>query len=146
MDHCIRVIDPDGTQVEVIDLGKGAIPRIAALAATSDGPSSRPNWRRDAYVPSKVCRPRTRADALADILNRLFGDLAQRWLGRRVQLTSEAALVLTRSVPVDDREAQMLPGRDHLIPIEDSLRDTIAWMAEAGVLGARHAGRLFPAR
>ena len=73
------------------------------------------------------------------------GDLAQSWLGRSTQLTSEAALVLTRSVPVEDRDARALLGRDP-IAIEDSLRDTIAWMAEAGVLHARHAGRLAPAR
>jgi hypothetical protein len=48
---------------------------------------------------------------------------------------------LTRSVPVDDREARALLGRDP-IPIADSLRDTIAWMAEAGVIEPRHAGRL----
>jgi dihydroflavonol-4-reductase len=71
------------------------------------------------------------------------GDLAQRWLGRSTQLTSEAALVLTRSVPVDDRAARALLGRDP-IPIEDSLRDTIAWMGATGVLDARHAGRLAP--
>ena len=70
-----------------------------------------------------------------------IGDLAQRWLRRSTQLTSEAALVLTRSVPIDDREARGLLGRDP-IPIEDSLRDTIGWMAEAGVLDARYAGRL----
>jgi dihydroflavonol-4-reductase len=69
------------------------------------------------------------------------GDLAQRWLGRSTQLTSEAALVLTRSVPAEDWDARLLLGRDP-IPIQDSLRDTIAWMASAGVLGARHAGRL----
>ena len=70
------------------------------------------------------------------------GDLAQRWLGRSTQLTSEAALVLTRSVPADDRDARALLGRDP-IPIETSLRDTIAWMAGAGVLEARHAGHCF---
>jgi dihydroflavonol-4-reductase len=69
------------------------------------------------------------------------GDLAQRWLGRSTPLTSEAALVLTRSVPADDADARALLGRDP-IPIEDSLRDTIAWMVSAGILGARHAGRL----
>jgi nucleoside-diphosphate-sugar epimerase len=70
-----------------------------------------------------------------------LGDLAQRWLGRSTQLTSEAALVLTRSVPAEDRDARALLGRDP-IPIQDSLRDTIAWMASAGVLSARDAGRL----
>jgi hypothetical protein len=69
------------------------------------------------------------------------GDLAQRWLGRSTQLTSETAYVLTRSVPVDDSDARALLGRAPT-PFEDSLRDTIAWMAEAGVLAPRHAGRV----
>src|SRR5262249_47963903 len=72
-----------------------------------------------------------------------LGDLAQRWLRRAAQLTSETALVLTRSVPADDRDARALLGRDP-IPIEVSLRDTIAWMAAAGILNARQAGRLHP--
>jgi dihydroflavonol-4-reductase len=69
------------------------------------------------------------------------GDLAQRWLGRSPQLTSEAAQILTRSVPVDDRDARALLGRAPTA-IEDSLRDTIAWMAAAGVIPPRCAGRL----
>ncbi len=69
------------------------------------------------------------------------GDLRQRILRRPVQLTSEAALVLTRSVPVDDREARSILGADP-IPIERSLRDLLAWMHHAGVLAARDVGRL----
>jgi len=46
-------------------------------------------------------------------------------------------------VPVDDRDARALLGRDP-IAIEASLRDTISWMAAAGVLGARQAGLLSP--
>src|SRR5262249_45985363 len=63
------------------------------------------------------------------------GDLAQRWLGKSTQLTSEAALVLTRSVPADDRDARALLGRDPT-PIDVSLRDTISWMGATGVLRA----------
>lgn len=69
------------------------------------------------------------------------GDLAQRWFGRSVRLTGEAALALTRSVPVDDAAARALLGRDP-IPIADSLRDTLVWMHAAGVLEAHHVGRL----
>ncbi len=69
------------------------------------------------------------------------GDLAQRWLGRSVRLTSEGALALTRSVPVDDAPARALLARAP-IPIADSLRDTLIWMHAAGVLEARHVGRL----
>jgi nucleoside-diphosphate-sugar epimerase len=69
------------------------------------------------------------------------GDWAQRWLGRSTQLTAEAAQILTRSVPADDRAARALLGREPTA-VEDSLRDTIAWMARAGVLAPRFAGRL----
>ena len=68
------------------------------------------------------------------------GDLSQRWLGRSTQLTHEAAVVLTRGVPVDDADARALLRRDPT-PFEDSLRDTLAWMAAAGVLEPRHIGR-----
>ena len=75
------------------------------------------------------------------ILGRL-GDLAAR-LGRPVQLTSEAAAVLTRSVPVDDAEACRLLGR---APISDeaSFRDLIDWMVRAGHLDSAAAGRAAP--
>lgn len=65
-------------------------------------------------------------------------------LGRPVQLTSEAAAVLTRSVPVDDAEARRLLGREP-IDVERSFRDLIEWMVEAGHLSAEAAGRAAPA-
>ena len=64
-------------------------------------------------------------------------------LGRPVQLTSEAAAVLTRSVPVDDAEACRLLGREPIGP-EASFRDLIRWMVEAGHLDAASAGRAAP--
>lgn len=67
-----------------------------------------------------------------------LGDGAQR-LGRDVQLTYEAAEVLTRSVPVDDREARALLGRD-AITDEASYRDLIEWMVAAGHLAPARAG------
>jgi nucleoside-diphosphate-sugar epimerase len=69
------------------------------------------------------------------------GDLVQRLTGRRAQLTSEAAMVLTRSVPFDDAEARALLG-DALHPVEQSFRDLLVWMYHAGVLQAEHVGRL----
>lgn len=69
-----------------------------------------------------------------------IGDVAQR-LGRNPQLTYEAAEVLTRSVPVDDREARRLLGRDP-ISDEQSFRDLIRWMVEAGHLDGALAGSL----
>ena len=74
---------------------------------------------------------------LLRVLGRL-GDLVQR-LGRNVQLTYEAADVLTRSVPVDDGEARRLLG-DKAITDEDSFRDLIAWMVAAGHLDPESAG------
>jgi len=69
------------------------------------------------------------------------GDLRQGILRRPTLLTSEAALVLTRSRPVDDGEARKILGAEP-IPIERSLRDLLAWMHRSGVLEARHVGRL----
>jgi dihydroflavonol-4-reductase len=73
-----------------------------------------------------------------------FGDVAQHF-GRAVQLTYEAAEVLTRSVPVDDREACRILGRDP-IGEEQSFRDLIVWMVAAGHLDAEAAGRAIPQR
>ncbi|MCA9504836.1 MAG: SDR family NAD(P)-dependent oxidoreductase [Myxococcota bacterium] len=68
------------------------------------------------------------------------GDLAQR-LGRDVQLTWEAADILTRSVPVDDREARRMLGREAITP-ERSFEDLIRWMVETGRLPTEKAGKL----
>jgi len=67
-----------------------------------------------------------------------IGDVAQR-LGRDVQLTYEAAEVLTRSVPLDDGVARRAIGREP-ISAETSFRDLIAWMSEAGHITPADAG------
>lgn len=67
-----------------------------------------------------------------------MGDLAQR-LGRSAELTYEAAEVLTRSVPLDDREGCALLARPKRSD-EESFRDLIHWMVEAGHLAAEDAG------
>jgi len=86
---------------------------------------------------------------LADLFAALFAAPAPAarlmapasFLGHEVRLTREAAAILTHSVPVDDRAARALLGREP-IPIERSLRDLLVWMHAAGVLEARHVGRL----
>lgn len=69
------------------------------------------------------------------------GDLRQRWFGSNAELHSEAAWVLTRSVPLDDSAA-----RDELgitaRPARDSFEDLLRWMFEVGMLEARHVGKL----
>jgi dihydroflavonol-4-reductase len=60
------------------------------------------------------------------------GDLLQ-YLGRSTLLTSEAAAVLTRSVPFDDREARALLGRE-AISAEASFRALVDWLVRAGHL------------
>jgi nucleoside-diphosphate-sugar epimerase len=67
-----------------------------------------------------------------------LGDLAARF-GRPTQLTSEAAQVLTRSVPVDDRDACRLLGREK-VNDNASFRDLIEWMVGAGYLDSADAG------
>jgi nucleoside-diphosphate-sugar epimerase len=70
-----------------------------------------------------------------------IGDLRQRLTGRPAQLTSEAALVLTRSVPFEDTVGRALLGAPP-IGAERSFRDLLRWMFEAGVLEASHVGRI----
>jgi nucleoside-diphosphate-sugar epimerase len=70
-----------------------------------------------------------------------MGDGLQR-LGRDVQLTYEAAEVLTRSVPLDDSEARRLLETPPISP-RDSFSDLVDWMVAAGHLSAEKAG---PAR
>ena len=70
-----------------------------------------------------------------------LGDLRQRLTGRPAALTSEAAFVLTRSVPFDDAEARALldaPPHD----ARRSFHDLLRLMFQAGVLNASQVGRL----
>ena len=69
-----------------------------------------------------------------------LGDLSQRF-GRQALLTSEAASVLTRSVPVDDREARRCLGREP-ITAEASFRDLLDWLGRTGQLESESLGRL----
>lgn len=65
-----------------------------------------------------------------------LGDWSQR-IGRTADLTYEAAEVLTRSVPLDDREGCALldgPKRSD----EESFRDLVRWMVDAGHLEPGH--------
>lgn len=70
-----------------------------------------------------------------------LGDLLQR-LGRDVQLTYEAAEVLTRSVPLDDALAREALGRAP-IPAEASFRDLIRWLVLAGHVSPADGGGSF---
>ena len=74
-----------------------------------------------------------------------LGDLAQRLrLAKNVQLTSEAAEVLTRSVPLEDTEARRLLGRP-AIEAEQSFADLARWMVASGHLDAEAVEGLRPA-
>jgi nucleoside-diphosphate-sugar epimerase len=127
---------------------------LAALLAALFAPGERPRriMAPSAFLPharyhALLCELTGRAlealripGALLRAMGRA-GDLRQRLLGRSVQLTSEAAAVLTRSVPVDDAPARERLGAEP-IPLEDSFRDLLVWMHQAGVLSARCVGRL----
>ncbi|MFK7898718.1 MAG: NAD-dependent epimerase/dehydratase family protein [Myxococcota bacterium] len=67
-----------------------------------------------------------------------MGDLAQKF-GRAAELNYEAAEVLTRSVPLDDRESVALLGRPKRSD-EESFRDLVRWMVSAGHVSAERAG------
>ena len=76
---------------------------------------------------------------LLRLLGRL-GDLSQRF-GRDAILTREAADILTRSVPVDDRVARDLLARS-AISAEASFRDLIDWLEQCGEIRlSRTSGR-----
>lgn len=65
-----------------------------------------------------------------------LADLKQRALGGPTpDLTYEAAAVLTRCVPQDEREARALIGAQ-LIGGEQSLRDMVDWMKTEGIIKA----------
>jgi len=100
-----------------------------------------------AELHALLCRLTGRALAASRVPGALLralgraGDLGQRFLGRRAELTHEAALVLTQSVPCDDREARARLRAEPFGP-ETSFRDLLAWMHGAGVLEPYHVGRL----
>jgi len=79
---------------------------------------------------------------------RIIGRLGDAWRvlsGREPQLTYEAACVVTRSVPCDDRDALALLGRPY-IDFRESLQDLLAWMVAAGRLSPEEAGPALVAR
>jgi hypothetical protein len=70
-----------------------------------------------------------------------LGDALQRYVGIGIGLTHEATFTLTRGVPCDDtRISKELGVRCR--NAEETLRDTLRWMFEQGIVSARVAGRL----
>jgi UDP-glucose 4-epimerase len=85
-----------------------------------------------------------KADRIPASLLKLLGwvgDLRQRFFGTWVELDGDAALVFTRSVPLDDARV-----RDELgiaaMPVRDSFEDLLRWMLAAGMLEAAQVPRL----
>jgi nucleoside-diphosphate-sugar epimerase len=58
-------------------------------------------------------------------------------------LTRDAAEIMVTMVPTDDAPSLDAVGVT-LRPIEETLTDALRWLAEAGHLSAKHAGRLAP--
>jgi hypothetical protein len=56
-------------------------------------------------------------------------------------LTRDAAEVMTTMVPTDDQPTLAELGMT-LRPTRESVEDTLRWLAEAGHLPAKHAGRV----
>jgi dihydroflavonol-4-reductase len=68
-------------------------------------------------------------------------DRVRRAVGLDLGITFEAAVTLTHGVPTDDsRAADELGVRCR--PLEETLRDTLRWMFEAGLVSRRAVGRL----
>lgn len=70
-----------------------------------------------------------------------LGDLARAVLGVQPQLSYDAAVFLTRCVPCDNSRAAAELGVTPR-PAEQSVRDMLRWMYEAGVLTADDVGDL----
>ena len=70
-----------------------------------------------------------------------IGDLRQHLFGTPAELHSEAAWVLTRSVPMDDTAVRTEFGIEPA-PARRSFADLLGWMLDAGVLDAEHVGAL----
>jgi nucleoside-diphosphate-sugar epimerase len=71
-------------------------------------------------------------------------DAAKRVRDFHYPLTRDAAEFMTRLVPTDDRPALDALGL-RLRPVEETVSDGLRWLAEAGHLDPRRAGRLVPA-
>jgi len=89
--------------------------------------------RRVRRVPAPPALVRG-AGHLVDLVQRLFPSFSY-------PLTHEAAVLLTRFVPCDSAATLRELGLAFR-PTEETLADAIRWLAAAGHLEARHAGRL----
>ena len=81
-------------------------------------------------IPTPVAKVASRA-----------GDLAERLLPVHNPLTAEGLWVLTLDARTDDAETRRALGVKPR-PLDDTLVETVRWMAEAGVITRRQAGRL----
>jgi hypothetical protein len=70
-------------------------------------------------------------------------DLVRRWVPIDYPLTHEAALLLNQRFPCDSRATVEDLGVAFR-PIEETFADLVQWLAAAGHIDARHAGRLAP--
>lgn len=70
-----------------------------------------------------------------------LADRFRGFLGASPEATWEAGITMTRGVPTDDRRLRDELGVE-LRPPEETLRDMLRWMAEAGVIAREAIGRL----
>ncbi|SEG06988.1 Nucleoside-diphosphate-sugar epimerase [Thermomonospora echinospora] len=142
-------LPPGGVSViDVRDLGEA----LARAVVPGQGPrrwllgGHYLTWREyadlcDALTGVKCRRLRVPGTALLAMGALL--DAAKRVRDFRYPLTRDAAEFMTRLVPTDDRPALEALGLG-LRPIEETLSDGLRWLAEAGHLDPRKAGRLAP--
>ena len=69
------------------------------------------------------------------------GDVIQRHLPLDLPLTTDGLTLLVRDCVVDASRTRSELGLEPR-PLDQTLRDTLAWMAAAGVVRGRHAGQL----
>ncbi len=68
-------------------------------------------------------------------------DVLQRRIARRLPISYEMVNATVSGARFDSHRASELLGVDHR-PLEESLRDTVQWLVDAGHVDARKAGRL----
>jgi dihydroflavonol-4-reductase len=99
-------------------------------------------------IVNRLTGRRLRSSVLPTRLAQAFcrvGDVAQRYVSLELPLTTDALTLLVRDCVVDASRTRTELG---LSPrsLDETLRETLAWMADAGVISARQAGRLILAR
>jgi dihydroflavonol-4-reductase len=135
--HSVHVRTVAETVLAVLEPGRGSrryvVPGVAVDARTLYGTIEQVTGRRLRYVvlPLGVALPAARLTAL------LQRPLPVRW---HYPADPEGAVVNACATTFDDTPARTALGVEP-VPFEQSIRDTVRWLVEAGRLKPRYAGK-----